>query len=485
MAKSISHQVGILSLSRMFAFAVMFFVPIINTRTLSVEHYGYYRQFWLIFETLTPILILGFPRSLLYGLPRADRAEEKSVYITQTIVFLLIMSVVSFFIYLIMKSYLGGDLGAMVRSFFWRLSFFTIFMIISNYMDWLFVAEKQAVRQALYNGSTSVAQALMVMLVSWYMRDVNYLIWGLALFALAKFGFAMAYTFAVYKPRVSLISLPTIREQLSFALPLGTAGIVYVLLGQTDKYIINHYLGREAFAIYSIGALQIPVIGIISGAVTSVTFPLMAQYQKAGDYAGIITLWNRAMLKTAVMLFPVVVFLGVMARPVFIILYPITYIAAVPVFLIYLLMVPRFASEAGSLLQVFNKNVYLFVLFIVGFLLNIVLSIALFNLIGRLGPPISILIVLYAIHIMALHKAGQLLGTGMAHLLQWGNLLKRFLAALAPGLVIWALSRLYHVDSIFELGAAGVLYGALYIALCARFRYFTLRDLKSAAGITQ
>jgi O-antigen/teichoic acid export membrane protein len=482
-AKSISHQVGLLSLSRTFAYAVLFFVPIVNVRMLTVEDYGYYRQFWLIFETLTPILILGFPRSLLYSLPRADSPKEKSVYITQTVVFLSMMSLVSFGIYVALRFYLGGDIGDMIRSFFWRLCVFTMFMIISNYMEWLFVAEKQAMRQAIYNASSTVIQAITVMFVAWYTRDVSSLIWALAVFAFVRFSFAMGYTFAAYRPRIALISLPTIRGQLSYALPLGLASIMYILLGQTDKYIINHFLGREAFAIYSIGAIQIPIISIISGSVTSITFPLMAQYQKAKDYQGIITLWNRAMMKTAVMLFPFFVFLGVMVKPFFILLFTETYSSAIPVFLIYLLMVPRFVSEAGSLLQIFNKNLYLLMLFVCAFVVNIVLSIALFKWIGRLGVPLSTLIVLYAIHVLALHKAGKLLGTGLVKLLQWNGLLKRFLVALVPGGILWALSHVLAVDAIYKLGAAGVIYFALYGLLCARFQYLTLKDLKSVAGL--
>ena len=73
----------------MFAFAVAFFVPMVNVRSLSVEEYGYYRQFWLLFSTLVPILILGFPRSLLYYFPRSETRAEKSVYVTQTVAFLL------------------------------------------------------------------------------------------------------------------------------------------------------------------------------------------------------------------------------------------------------------------------------------------------------------------------------------------------------------------------------------------------------------
>src|SRR5262245_51977926 len=99
----------------------MFVVPLINVRTLSKEEYGYYRQFWLIFETLTPILILGFPRSLLYYLPRVESREERSAYLTQTVMFLAFGAVLAAVVYAVMARTLGEGLGAAARAFYWRL----------------------------------------------------------------------------------------------------------------------------------------------------------------------------------------------------------------------------------------------------------------------------------------------------------------------------------------------------------------------------
>jgi O-antigen/teichoic acid export membrane protein len=484
LAKSISHQVGILTLGRMFAYAVMFFVPIVNVRVLSVEHYGYYRQFWLIFETIAPLLILAFPRSLMYYIPRADSDQEKAIYVTQTLTYLIVMSLVSFGIYSLMHSFFGAGLGNMVRGFFWRLWFFTIFMIISNYMDWLFVAEKQVKRQAAYHAVTSIVQALTVITVSWIYRDVNHLIWALALFASVKFLFAISYTAVVYRPRLVMISLRTIKEQLSYALPLGMASIVLVLLAQTDKFIINRFLGREAFAVYSVGAFQLPFINIISTSVMSITFPLIAQYHKEGDYGEILRLWHRSMLKVAVMLFPIFIFLEVMARPFIVLLFTETYSDAVPIFAVYLLMAPRFVVEAGSILQSFKQNMFLLRAFIIGFIANIVLSIVLFKLMGRIGVPLSTLIVLYTVNAFNICKAGRLLGVTMRSLLPWAGLLKRLLAALFPAAVLWVVTRTYVCDDIFRLAAAGILYTVVYFALCARLKYFTFDDLKSILGRT-
>jgi len=275
----------------MLTYVIMVFVPIVNVRALSVDHYGYYRQFHLLFETLTPILILGFPLSLQYYIPRAGSEREKSVYVTQTLVFLALSAFIAMGIYTVMGQTLGEGMGGMVRALYWRLCAFTGLMMMSDYMEWLFAAEQQVGRQAIYHMSFTGLQAAVVITMAASFRDVNAMIWGLTVFSLGRFLFALGYTIRRYRPSPKLISLRTIREQLSFALPVGLFAIVLILVNQTDKFIINRFMGRAAFAIYVVGAFQLPVVNMISMSVRNVIFPLMSQRQSAGDYQAIAAIW--------------------------------------------------------------------------------------------------------------------------------------------------------------------------------------------------
>ena len=482
MSRSLSHQVGILTLGRIFAYAVMFFVPIVNTRALTVEHYGYYRQFWLLFETLSPLLILGFPRSLMYYLPRAENERDKAVYVTQTLTFLIIMSAVAIGIYALMGNFLGEGMGALVRAFFLRLSAFTLFMMVSEYMEWLFVAEKRVQAQSIYHFTVASMQAVIVIVLSWMTRDVDSIVWGLAIFAAAKFLFAMGYTFTIYRPSLRLVSFSTIREQFSFALPIGLAGIALIMLGQTDKFIINRFLGREAFAMYAIGAFQVPFVNIIRGSITNVTFPLMAEYQKVGDHEAILALWRKALLKTVVLFFPLFVFLEVSARQFITILFTETYAEAIPIFAIYLLLFLRSSVETGNIIQVFKKTNFIFKVFAVGFFVNLAISLGLFFWIGRLGVPIGTVITMYLVNGFNLYYSSRLLKVPFLRLFPVLSMMQRFTIAAIPGIGLWYLYGLYHVDNIFELGIAGVVYFGVYFGLCFGIGYITLDDLKSLLG---
>ncbi len=482
MPRSLSHQVGILTLGRVLAYGVTFFVPIINVRSLSLEHYGYYRQFWLIFDTLTPLLILGFHRSLLYYFPRARNDRDKSVYLTQTLAFLFMMTIVAVGIFTAMSHWGGSGLGELVRAFYLRICLFTAFMMLTHYMETLFIAERQVGRQAAYYAITASLQSGIVIVVSWTTHSVDAIIWALAWFALAKFIFAMGYTFVVYRPSLRLISLRTIRDQLSFALPVGLAGVALLLVSQTDKFIINRFMGREAFAVYAIGAFQVPFIRMIRSSVTGVTFPLMVQYQKDGDYAAMRALWRRALLKMVVLLFPLFVFLEVTARPFITIVFTEEYAGAVPIFMIYLLLFLRSSVETGNIVQAFKKTTYIAKVFSIGFFFNLALSLALFRLMGREGVPVATVITMYLVNFLNLWYASRLIQVSFFDLLPLRELGKRLLVAAVPGVLLWFGLQRVTVDNFAEYAVTGVVYFTAYFALCAVVGYITMDDIKSLLG---
>ena len=469
-------------IGRLLSYAVMFVVPLINVRTLSVEEYGYYRQFWLILETLTPMLILGFSRSLLYYLPRHDTREERGAYITQTVMFLITGSLIAMAVYSLMGHYLGEGLGAAARAFYWRLCFFTLGWIGTDYMEVIFVAQEQPLAQSIYHATAWGVQAAVVIAASYLSHDVNTIIWALTFYSAARLLFAIIYTNARYQLSFRGVSWQSIREQLHFAVPVGLAGIALILVSQTDKFIISRYMGREAFAIYSVGAFQVPLANVIQTSIGNVTFPLISKYQKAGNLAAMADLWRRATIKTATLFFPMFVFLELTARPFMTILFTEKYAAATPVFMIYMLLFLRSSVETGAIIQASNRTVFVMACFFIGFGMNVGLGILLFKAIGRLGVPISAVFTMTTIGVVTLAYSARLLKMSIVKLFPTVELLKRFLAAALPGAVIWLAYKKFPVTNFGELLAWCAIYTLLYAIVCYVTKLVTFDDVRAMFG---
>ena len=469
-------------IGRVLAYGVMFFVPIVNTRALTQEDYGYYKQFHLIFETLAPLLMLGFPMSLQYYLPRARTAREKSTYVTQTLTFLITGSIVAMALYTVLGHVLGAGMGLMIRSFYWRLCAFTGLMMVSHYMEWLFAAEKEFGKQSLFHMLFAVLQSLVVIVSAWYYRSVSGIIWVLTVFAAFRCIYSLAYTVRRYRPSFRLISLATIKEQLSFALPVGLFGIVLMLVSQTDKFIITRFMGREAFAVYVVGAFQIPMVNMISMSVRNVTFPLMAQHHEAGDFREIADIWRRTAVKTSILYFPLFAFLEATAPFVVTVLFTDNYAGATPIFMIYMLLLVQLATDSVAIIQVFKRTNYLLRVFTVAFVANLGLSVFLYRLVGREGVPLATIITLFTTNLVNIVFASRLCGVGFFRFVPLVPLASRFLIAVIPGGILWWGCRRFAIDSFWELALVGVVYFATYFAICRAAGFVTLSDIRSLFG---
>lgn len=462
----------------------MFLVPLVNVRTLDVEEYGYYRQFWLLIETLSPLLILGFPRSLQYFMSHSETREEQSAYLTQSVLLPACAAMLGILVYAVMAHTLEQGLGSTARAFFWRLSLITFCLVSTEFMEILFVSERRPVAQSVYHFTAAGTQAVCVMLASFMTHDVNSIVWTIACFALARFLFGIGYVNTRYGLSLAYVSSRTIKNHLSFAVPLGLAQVALTFVAQTDKFVISRYLGREAFAVYVAGAFQIPLATIVLASIANVTFPRMVEYQRIANYGAMVTLWRNAVLKTVVLFFPMFVFLEITARPFITILFTEKYAAAAPVFMVYLMLFLHASADSGAIIQAHKRNGFLLKGLLIGFVTNLLLSLALFKTMGRIGAPLATLITMTTYHTINLWYSAKLCGTSFLDLVPVRGLVARFGAAVVPGVLIWLLVRGRPVTNFIELVIAGAIYGVVYLAICAYTRIFTLADLRAMLGRT-
>jgi O-antigen/teichoic acid export membrane protein len=271
------------------------------------------------------------------------------------------------------------------------------------------------------------------------------------------------------------------KEQLSLALPVGIAAITVTLLNQTDKFIITRFIGREAFAIYAVGAFQVPVMNLVRASINNLTFPLLVKYEKEGDHAAILGLWQRSLLKTLVLILPVFVFLELSARPFITILFTEEYAAATPVFMMYLLLFLRAGFET-TLLQVYKRTRFIVVSAAITFVANVLLGVLLYRAFGRLGPTVAAVITMNVVTLIQLWYAGRLMGVSVFQVLPLGPISLRFAAAALPGAVLWFAYRYIELTEFHQLLLACAGYTVLYALVCAITRVVTVDDIRSLLG---
>ena len=135
-------------------------------------------------------------------------------------------------------------------------------------------------------------------------------------------------------------TLDGMKRQIKFSIPLGLSSPIGTLYQTLDEVFVAALCPAAAFAVFMTGAREIPLIGIVTGSVTSVLIVEYARLHGEGKPAEIVGLIHRAMLIRQLILIPVMAFLLCMAPELMRLLYGAPYKGPRRPFRVYLLLLP-------------------------------------------------------------------------------------------------------------------------------------------------
>lgn len=209
---------------------------------------------------------------------------------------------------------------------------------------------------------------LVVVLGCYYFCSAGVLLWKLDFFWHFKFD----------------INYNQVKSILKFGIPLYLASYIGVFTLNLDKLIITNQGNTELFAIYAVGAVQLPFIGIISSAVTNSIFPKMVSaLNNTSNEAKRI--WLNATLYTSYVIYPMIIGLLICSKPIILLLFGEEYLEAVPVFRAYLLIMIWRNNSYGSLLTAQGKTNFITLYSALTLISNTILSYVLFKKLGIIG----------------------------------------------------------------------------------------------------
>lgn len=224
--------------------------------------------------------------------------------------------------------------------------------------------------------------------------------------------------------------------QLSYALPLGIAGLLFSMQMDLHNYFVSNQFGAVSYAIYAIGCFQLPLVGIISESVCSVMIPHISLLQKENRHREIILLTARVMRKLAFIYFPLYAFLIVVGREFIAVLFTSQYLESWPVFAINLTMIPVSILLLDPMLRAYAEQRYFLLK------LRIILVTGLFAALwfgtSWLGLTGTIFVVVAAAileRLITAIRVGRIAGVTRRDLWLLGDVGKIALASIATGIV--------------------------------------------------
>jgi O-antigen/teichoic acid export membrane protein len=475
---SLTRQAGALASGSFAAQVVGVVLLMVLTRLVAKDQLGGYQQLQLIYGILSPLLIAGIPAALLYFIPRSEDPEHARAWIGQAYVLLGgIGAIVSIGI-AVGRHPLATALGNPALSD--ALLVYSpqpFFAFLGGAMGTALVAIGRAGVAASIGALSGVFALIGVVGAAIIEPDTTHMTAGLVG---ATVLYAVMATLVVH--RIAGIAVrradlaPGVRKLLAYGIPLAVTGLAGKLAWQFDRIVVSREFTTAQFAVYTIGAVELPLTAIIQQSVNAVLVPALARHYADGDIAGMAALWHRAIRRSSLILLPAFVFFMLTAEQTIRVLFGASYQGSADVFRIYLLLVPVRVATYGIISQAIGRTGINLSGSVVLLVANAVLVIALVGPLGLIGPALGTVLATLVLVAYYLVRLRRLLDMSLRALFPW-PLLSANLAISAFAGVPVALLVIAGVDGIAQLLIAGLLYAPCYVGLLLATRRLDAHEL--------
>lgn len=472
MKQSRTSRVMALSFGRGLTTVVNLATAMVMARVLTEIELATYRQTLLVYQVALPLLSLGLSNALYYYMP----TETKRI--RGILIDALIMMLVMGLLYAVFIA-LGGHRVIAQRFSNPTLASTLVYllpvplvMLPVGLMCSVLVVQNQVNKLTVYNVLTSVAFGLGITGACLYWKSPESMV-------LAKV--CISIMSGLVGIRLMLKAVPrddwrpsweSMKKMVGFSIPLVMAGALGTISLQLDKVIVSVMCSPDEFAVYSNGAMELPFVGILTGSIMAVILPDLRRFAGEHDVANALLLFQKAAIKSAVILIPMMFFLLVSAEPFIVTLFSGRYVGSALPFRLYLFILPMRVVLFGPFLMAFGKNKLIFYRSAAGLFCNAILSFILVRGFGYNGAIIATLIALYGVEgLWSCVAIGSIGRIKWYRILPFASIVKIMLVSSLASLPVFVLNYITFVQMpIVRLLANGIVYVTFICLFIITFR---------------
>ena len=332
-----SLWVGLGSLS---SFLMTIVSAIILARVLTKSDFGTYRQILYVYTSLLVVFSAGIPKTYSYFMPRFGLSKQKDVVKKITIILLflgLFFSIALYFFAPIISSLLKNPkLIEGLRAF----SPIPFLLLPTLGIEGVYSTLKKTEYFAMYQVISRIIQLLSITIpVLYFGGTYKEAIHG---WVISSFILLILGLYFKKRPFLSVdIENSRIKynDIFNYSLPIMFASIFGIGAIAADQFFISRYFGEEVFAVFASGKLELPFVTMVTASVATVLAPIFSKLAFDGNKKEEIKdLWKSSLIKSGVIIYPIVLYFLFFATDIFISLYGEPYTESATYFRIYSLI---------------------------------------------------------------------------------------------------------------------------------------------------
>jgi O-antigen/teichoic acid export membrane protein len=334
-------------------------------RLLSSVDFASWRQLFVVHQIALALAFSALPTSLLSFCGRAD-ARGRRRLIRQHLLLALVLGVVVVVVVVgaanVLATLLGApDLAPLLR----RFAPLTAAAMCSALVTPSCVVLQRTWTASAFSAGLAITTTVPVLVAALQGRPIEVLVTTAVVAAVLVALLAMVLMWRatasapdddVNDREVIAETTPDLRRITAFAWPLLLASGLSLLGLRLDHVIVSQRLGPEAYALYAVGAFEVPLFGLVQSSVSSVLLPQVAALVEARRWPELLRVWRSALVRSAIIILPVAAVLLVLADDVMLIVFGERYAAAAPIFRVYLLLAPLRIVTFGLILRAAGRT---------------------------------------------------------------------------------------------------------------------------------
>jgi len=273
---NLTEKAGVVVFARIITTVIDLAIVIATIQILSKTEFAIIGYLLMVHEVARNLATLGFPESIFYFFERVSGSAKRG-FTAQTTSILLVTGfvagafvlVVCYFAPQLLTEWDTSNIQQIQDLLPW-MGLLAILEIPTWPVTNVLLALDRQKDSAWYEMSTSLLSfgCLVVPLALGYGLDIA--IYGLVIYGVIRFVGSFIWLHLVLpEGKLSDTDIP-LKKQFNFALPLGFSSLTNKLNRYVDKFVVSILLPATAYAEYTIGAQEVPIIRVIPFAVGSV-----------------------------------------------------------------------------------------------------------------------------------------------------------------------------------------------------------------------
>jgi len=335
---------------------------IVLARLLTSQEFGNLRQLMLLNQVLFTVLFTAVPISLLYFCGMFSQVNEKKEVAYKHLVLIIICGLVCSLGIFTFRSaitdiFANNELFELLGVFF----VFPVLYMLYNAVPTFLIALDRTHLIKWYCPAIAFVNTFFVLAAAWF-GDFTDVFYTIILSAGFSAGVALLLLSALIKQSQPGVAVDpkrlSYRQIIGYSWFLVAAALISILGSKIDQFVISNKLGIDVFAIYVVGAFQIPIYSIIQSSVNSVMLPQITAHIANNEWNELRLLWRESVNKISLFALPLAAVLTVFSSEFITLVFGEQYRSASTIFLIFSLLAPIKCISFGLIFRASGKPQY-------------------------------------------------------------------------------------------------------------------------------